>query len=94
MVGSHEDCSIADQAAGCDVFLQNVNRWNPVARGQRDDLLASAVEEEVADDERVNMLTESGKDGVDLAFLAGRKPLTPAAGCVDAMSGSIAGFIR
>ena len=49
MIGSREDRSIADQATGRDVFPPNIDRGNPVARGQRYDLLAPAVEERIAE---------------------------------------------
>src|SRR5260370_10838853 len=62
--------SIADQAAGSGEFSPLVRRRNGMARCQRYELLAPAVEERIGgDDERAGMQLDEGcEGGVDLAF--------------------------
>src|SRR6516162_1219483 len=77
VIGCRKGHPVADQASVCDVFSPIVDRRNAVAQSQGYNLLAPAVEEGVADEERVNTLNESGKDRVDLAVRARLKDFEP-----------------
>ena len=76
LIGCREDRPIADQAAVRDVISRKIDRRKRMMRCQRRNLLRSAIEERIGDDDCSDLpLRGSREDCVDLGFGAGLQDL-------------------